>query len=86
MVKNSASILKNELEGFTAYMKDQLKIEYKKSKTVKYAKQLLKKYHYMKKLIKEERNRMRGLAVAGSDQKGYENYGADNQVIFPDHL
>ncbi|KAI8875456.1 hypothetical protein K501DRAFT_280348 [Backusella circina FSU 941] len=73
LVKNgtcaTASILKDELEELTAYMKDHLEIEYKKSKTVKkYAKQLLKNIPDMKKLIKEEKNRLRGLAVASSDQ------------------
>jgi hypothetical protein len=63
------SILKDELGELIAYMKDHLEIEYKKSKAVKkYAKQLLKAISDLKKLMKEEKNRIRGSAVASSDQ------------------
>lgn len=73
LVKNgdcaTASILKEELEELTAYMKDHLKIEYKKSKTVKkYAKKLLKHIPDMKKLVKEEKKRIRGLPLTSSVQ------------------
>ncbi|CAO3654115.1 unnamed protein product [Mucor hiemalis] len=73
LVKNgdraTASILKEELEELTAYMKDHLKIEYKKSKNVKkYAKKLLKRIPDMKKLVKEEKKRIRGLPLTSSVQ------------------
>ncbi|KAG2212365.1 hypothetical protein INT47_001726 [Mucor saturninus] len=73
LVKNgdcaTKSILKEELEELNAYMKDHLKIEYKKSKSVKkYAKHLLKHIPDMKKLAKEEKERIRGLPLASSVQ------------------